>query len=103
MIYCVVPEVLADELYDQLVKYYEADSNVEVIIDRRHADRRRTRITSDPGDVEAPEPGAANSASEDGSADRLPSHDHRRIVRDRRRARITGDFPSVDPSSEAEQ
>ena len=37
MIYCVVPEALADELYDKLVDYYKDDPNVEVIIERRGA------------------------------------------------------------------
>jgi GT2 family glycosyltransferase len=56
MIYCVVPQPLADELYDRLVDYYKDEPNVEVIIDRRgqggsgpnHAgftDRRRHRPT----------------------------------------------------------
>ncbi len=56
MIYCVVPEELSDELYDRLVKYYEDDPNVTVIIDRREGqggapgphpadrDRRRRRV-----------------------------------------------------------
>ena len=35
MIYCVVPQALADELYDKLADYYEEDPNVTVIIDRR--------------------------------------------------------------------
>ena len=35
MIYCVVPQALADELYDKLADYYSDDPNVEVIIDRR--------------------------------------------------------------------
>jgi len=39
---CVVPEELSDELYDRLVSYYEDDSNVTVIIDRR-----RPRIAGD--------------------------------------------------------
>jgi hypothetical protein len=54
MIYCVVPQALADELYDRLADYYRDDPNVEVIVDRRaqggtpgsHAayeDRRRQR------------------------------------------------------------
>ena len=52
MIYCVVPQALAGELYDRLADYYSEDPNVEVIIDRRaqggnpgdhpsHADRRQ--------------------------------------------------------------
>jgi len=54
MIYCVVPQELADELYDKLSQYYEDDPNVTVIIDRRaqggepgshaaYTDRRRQR------------------------------------------------------------
>ena len=43
MIYCVVPEALADELYDKLVDYYKDDPNVKVIIDRRSNDRRNRR------------------------------------------------------------
>ena len=42
MIYCVVPEPLADELYEKLSKYYEDDPNVEVIVDRRKRERRDT-------------------------------------------------------------
>ena len=40
MIYCVVPEELAPELYDKLADYYADDPNVEVIIDRRKGERR---------------------------------------------------------------
>ena len=40
MIYCVVPEELAPELYDKLADYYADDPNVEVIIDRREGERR---------------------------------------------------------------
>jgi hypothetical protein len=54
VIYCVVPQALADELYDKLAEYYKDDPGVEVIIDRRgrggrpgdhsgHEDRRRQR------------------------------------------------------------
>ena len=54
MIYCVVPQPLADELYDKLADYYKEDPNVTVIIDRRghggapgthpaYEDRRRKR------------------------------------------------------------
>ena len=41
MIYCVVPEELAPELYDKLADYYKDDPNVKVIIDRRKSERRR--------------------------------------------------------------
>jgi hypothetical protein len=54
MIYCVVPQALAGELYDKLSDYYKDDPNVTVIIDRRgqggtpgthpsYSDRRRQR------------------------------------------------------------
>ena len=68
MIYCVVPQALADELYDRMVEYYRDDPNVEVIIDRRSGPDRR-------------------SGGESGG---------NRTIRDRRRARATGSFPTVD-------
>lgn len=40
MIYCVVPEALAGELFDRLVGYYADDPNVTVIVDRRKGERR---------------------------------------------------------------
>ena len=64
MIYCVVPEELAPELFDKLKSYYSDDPNVEVIIDRRKRGERR----------EAGEGG--------GNRER----------RDRRRARVPGEF-----------
>ena len=69
MIYCVVPEELAPELYDRLAKYYEYDPNVEVIIDRRKRERRSR------GDL--------------GRGDQ-------RQQRDRRRSRIPGEFPPIE-------
>jgi hypothetical protein len=65
VIYCVVPEPLADELYPKLADYYEDDPNVTVIVDRRKSERRL--------------PGSTGGGQ--------------REVRDRRRMRITGDFP----------
>ena len=56
MIYCVVPQALAGELFDKLSDYYKEDPNVTVIIDRREGqggepgphpadrDRRRRRV-----------------------------------------------------------
>ncbi|MEA2271299.1 MAG: hypothetical protein QOI98_7, partial [Solirubrobacteraceae bacterium] len=41
MIYCVIPQALADELYEKLSKHYEDDANVTVIVDRREGDRRQ--------------------------------------------------------------
>jgi hypothetical protein len=70
VIYCVVPPELEEQIYEKLLEYYRENPNVEVIIDRRTGpDRRRG------GD------GADN---------------HRRVIRDRRRARATGTFPSTD-------
>ena len=45
MIYCVIPPALADELYDKLTEYYKDDPAVEVIIDRRKAERRERGST----------------------------------------------------------
>jgi hypothetical protein len=67
MIYCVVPEPLADELFDKLTAYYAEDPNVEVIVDRRASERR-----------------ARGAAAPEGT---------QRVVRDRRRPRVTGEFP----------
>ena len=72
MIFCVVPKPLADELYPKLVEHYKDDDNVKVIVDRREFDRR-ARL----GHSGAP------------AADRGTQ---RRIVRDRRRARVPGDM-----------
>jgi hypothetical protein len=69
MIYSVVPEELAPELYERLVEYYKDDPNVKVIIDRRKSERRAR-----------------------GSAD---GGEHRE-TRDRRRSRVPGDFPRID-------
>jgi hypothetical protein len=69
MIYSVVPEELAPELYERLVEYYKDDPNVKVIIDRRKSERRAR-----------------------GSAD---GGEHRE-TRDRRRPRVPGDFPRID-------
>ncbi len=67
MIYCVVPQELAPELYEKLADYYADDPNVEVIIDRREGERR---------------------GEGDGGGQRQ--------IRDRRRARIPGEFPPLD-------
>lgn len=67
MIYCVVPQELAPELFDKLADYYADDPNVEVIIDRRQGERR---------------------GEGDGGGQRQ--------VRDRRRPRVPGEFPPLD-------
>jgi hypothetical protein len=71
MIYCVVPKPLADELFPTLVKRYENDDNVTVIIDRRESDRRAR---------------STRPSEED---------QQRRVIRDRRRARVPGDLPPL--------
>jgi hypothetical protein len=75
MIYCVVPRPLADELYEKLSAYYADDDNVTVIVDRRRFDRRARGRRS----------GAAQPAGAE----------QRRVVRDRRRARVPGEFPPL--------
>jgi hypothetical protein len=81
MIYCVVPEALADELYDKLVDYYKDDPNVKVIIDRRSNDRRKERDRrGERRDDDAPV-----------EAEDLP----RRTIRDRRNRRAPGSFPPL--------
>jgi hypothetical protein len=76
MIYCVVPKPLADELYPRLVKHYENEDNVTVIVDRREFDRR------------------ARQGRSAASAD-VAEAAQRRVVRDRRRARVPGDLPPL--------
>jgi hypothetical protein len=73
MIYCVVPQELADELYEKLAAYYADDPNVEVIVDRRKAERRSGGGTTDSGEA--------------------------RQLRDRRRQRIPGEFPKLEPDA----
>ena len=79
MIYCVVPKPLADELYPKLVEHYKDDSNVSVIVDRREFDRRARYGRS----------GAAPAGTEVAEDEDVSQ---RRIVRDRRRARVAGDL-----------
>ena len=67
MIYCVVPEPLAEQLFDKLTEYYADDPNVTVIVDRRKASRR--------------ERGSSGGGN--------------RELRDRRRARIPGELPPL--------
>lgn len=67
MIYCVVPQALADELFDKLTSYYADDPNVTVIIDRRRSSRR----------------------------DRGSSGGGNRELRDRRRSRVPGELPPL--------
>ena len=73
MIYCVVPEELAPELYDKLADYYKDNPNVKVIIDRRKSERR-------------------------GPHGRRRGREQQRETRDRRRPRVAGEFPRLDRS-----
>jgi hypothetical protein len=68
VIYCVIPPELEAELYDKMVSYYEGNPNVTVIIDRREGDDRRTGKT----------------------------YGGKRVIRDRRRARVQGTFPKTE-------
>jgi hypothetical protein len=70
MIYCVVPKPLEDELFSRLTEHYAGEDGVTVIVERREFDRRARRGSA----------GASGDAAE-----------QRRVVRDRRRARVTGD------------
>jgi hypothetical protein len=67
VIYCVVPEPLAEDLFEKLTSYYDGDPNVTVIVDRRKSSRR--------------EHGARAGG--------------KRQVRDRRRSRIPGELPEL--------
>jgi hypothetical protein len=76
MIYCVVPKPLEGELYPKLVEHYQHEDNVTVIVDRREFDRRaRGGRTAAKAQVSAEAP--------------------RRVIRDRRRARVAGDLPPL--------
>ncbi|MHB8469098.1 MAG: hypothetical protein ACYDCH_05000 [Gaiellaceae bacterium] len=71
MIYCVIPRELEGELFAKMVEYYKVNPNVTVIVERRDGPDRRTGPPT-------------------------PEQKERRVVRDRRRARVTGEFPSTD-------
>ena len=68
-IYCVVRPELGTDVYDSMVAYYADDPEVEVIMERRTAERR------------------SRDGAEDGS--------DQRVVRDRRRRLVPGDFPRI--------
>ena len=81
MIYCVVPQALADELYDKLADYYRDDPHVEVIIDRRAQGGK-------PGDHHSFED---RRRPEGGKPGDHPGYE------DRRRKRPGGSFPKIEP------
>jgi hypothetical protein len=76
VIYCVVPEALAGELFDKLTAYYADDPNVTVIVERRKSSRRG--------------PGGGGSGG---------GEESHRMVRDRRRPRVVGELPDLPPGS----
>ena len=88
MIYCVVPEPLADELYDKLVEYYKDDPNVKVIIDRRSKDRRKERDRRNER-----RDGETTADADEGTED--DEKTPRRTIRDRRKRRASGSFPPM--------
>ncbi len=69
----MIPPELADDLYDKMVEYYKDNPNVTVIVDRRTGPDRRNR-----------KGGEGDGARE------------QRLIRDRRRPRVTGTFPETD-------
>jgi hypothetical protein len=71
VIYCVIPRELEGELYEKMVAYYSDNPNVTVIIDRREGPDRR-----------------------DGRVDKEVTE--QRTIRDRRRPRVTGEFPDTE-------
>jgi hypothetical protein len=66
VIYYVIPRELADKYYEEFRKRFAGVEGVEVIVDRREVNRR--------------------GASEGGG---------QRVLRDRRRRRMSGSFPDV--------
>ncbi|MFN2629698.1 MAG: hypothetical protein ABR569_13845 [Gaiellaceae bacterium] len=67
MIYCVIPRDLEADLFDKMVDYYKDNPHVTVIVDRRDGPNRR-----------------------DGK-----EYGGKRLLRDRRRARVPGTFPDT--------
>jgi hypothetical protein len=66
VIYYVIPRELADKYYEEFRKRFAGVEGVEVIVDRREVNRR--------------------GQSEGGG---------KRVIRDRRRRRMSGSFPDV--------
>ena len=65
----MIPKELEAELYDRMVEYYKDNPNVTVMVERREGPDRRS--------------GRAYGGE--------------RVLRDRRRRRVTGTFPDVEP------
>jgi hypothetical protein len=69
MTYSVVPRELEAELFESLRAHYADDPEVTVIVDRRRTERRRHPVSS--------------------------AVKEQRVLRDRRRRRVTGEFPPL--------
>ena len=70
MIYSVIPRELESELLERLTVHYAGDPEVAVIVDRRQGERRRRSV-------------------EDAVA-------QQRVLRDRRRRRVPGEFAALE-------
>ena len=70
MIYSVIPRELESELLEPLTARYAAEPEVMVIVDRRQGERRRSRA-----DLQTAQ---------------------QRVLRDRRRRRVTGEFAPLE-------
>jgi hypothetical protein len=66
VIYYVIPQELADKYFEEFKKRFEGVEGVEVIVDRRKAERRTKGVGGG-----------------------------QRVLRDRRRRRLSGSFPEV--------
>jgi len=75
MIYSVVPRELESELLERLTAHYAGDPEVTVIVDRRQGERRTRTV-------------------EDAVA-------QQRVLRDRRRRRVPGEFAPLEPEEAA--
>ncbi len=71
----MIPRELEGELFEKMVAYYSDNPNVTVIIDRREGPDRR-----------------------DGPIEEAVRN--RREIRDRRRPRVTGEFPDTEASGD---
>jgi hypothetical protein len=70
MIYSVVPRELEPELLEKLTMHYAGDPEVTVIVDRREGERRTRRADA--------------------------QTTQQRVLRDRRRRRVTGEFAELE-------
>jgi hypothetical protein len=74
MIYSVVPRELESELLQTLTQRYADEPEVTVIVDRRESERRSRKTD--------------------------PATAQQRVLRDRRRRRVTGEFAPLEPEGD---